>query len=468
MDFISETLTVLTEPTGFWETILNSFKSGVGSYIWAVILISVIVRLVMSVLDVFNRKFSMKSSEAMKRLQPEMVAIQKKYGNNKVQFQQKQSELMKRNGVSMAGACLPMLVMMILQMVVFLTLFNSLQSLSTYNIVKRYETMKNIYQNVVLLNENDDVKNAIISAGDNCELKVDVENKKLKIYVNDASYEVEMTDLKKNNELYNNVLLKYVVKNDENTAYVDTTINEKVKILAQETIAKYYKDSQESFLWVKNVYKSDTSTSPLFTYSEIVAGLKKCGVNYNDKNADVTANEKEIFNCVVTSSINEKSLGTNGYYLLTIFAVLISALSIWLTNRLMNGKSSQNATPRTGKFMYILMPILFGFFTLMYTSLFAIYIIVGQIVMVAIMPLTIYIVKKWIKHDELKKQETSVVDVDYRRKDQNIVLEEPQPQKTRKSRVVKSEYADIDYRRSVFIKNFDEKQNKKKKNKKGE
>ena len=55
----------------------------------------------------------------------------------------------------------------------------------------------------------------------------------------------------------------------------------------------------------------------------------------------------------------------------------------------------------------------------MYTSLFAIYIIVGQLIMIALSPLNNLIVKKWIsasdKKKEIKKQEA--IDVDYRRKD---------------------------------------------------
>ena len=49
--------------------------------------------------------------------------------------------------------------------------------------------------------------------------------------------------------------------------------------------------------------------------------------------------------------------------------------------------------------------------------MFAIYIIVGQLMMIALTPLTTLIVKKWVEADAKKKKEKDVVDVDYRRKD---------------------------------------------------
>ena len=63
------------------------------------------------------------------------------------------------------------------------------------------------------------------------------------------------------------------------------------------------------------------------------------------------------------------------------------------------------------------MPLILGVFTLSYTSLFAIYIIVGQLAMIAITPLTTLVVKKWLKKDAQKIKDKNVIDVDYRRKD---------------------------------------------------
>ena len=128
--------------------------------------------------------------------------------------------------------------------------------------------------------------------------------------------------------------------------------------------------------------------------------------------------ESKIFDCVVAENneFDEIRKEKNGFYILTIIAVLSSFFATWLSSKLMKNKNSQGQ-PGQGKFMYIFMPLILGIFTLSYTSLFAIYIIIGQLAMIAITPLTTLIVKKWLKKDAQKVKEKNVIDVDYRRKD---------------------------------------------------
>ena len=78
---------------------------------------------------------------------------------------------------------------------------------------------------------------------------------------------------------------------------------------------------------------------------------------------------------------------------------------------------NKNNPQKQGKLMYIIMPLIMGLFTFMYTSLFAIYIIVGQVLMIGLTPLTTLIVKKWNAHSDAKKKEKETVVVDYRRRD---------------------------------------------------
>lgn len=49
----------------------------------------------------------------------------------------------------------------------------------------------------------------------------------------------------------------------EEVQYVDTGFNEIFKTLAEDVAEQYYLDSQEGFLWIKNIYKADSPTSPL-------------------------------------------------------------------------------------------------------------------------------------------------------------------------------------------------------------
>lgn len=449
MDFVRVGLTVLKQPTGMWESILNAFKGAMGSYIWAVILLAVLVRIVFSIVDIVNKKYSMKTAQMNNIMKPELEAIQKKYGHDQRLLQQKTSELYKKYQFNMFGSCLPMLISMVLQFVVFITLWNSLQAVANFNIAEKYENMKYVYANIISLNEenpeNTILKNEINSVWENYEINADIDLNKNILTINLISsedqgvnsFEFEMKRDWSNEEIVD-MLKKYVIipTPEEPTPQIDTTqatetedlpveeivyentgFNEIFKTLAQETAEKFYLETQEGFMWIKNVYKADSTNSPLFTKSEIKSYVSKF---YSDaeKEAEKTYDyEGQIFDYVVSQGIGQKDLGANGYYILTIFAVIVSFLSMWLSNLLMKQKN-QTDTKTQPKFMLFIMPIIFGIFTFMYTSLFAIYIIVGQLVMIALTPLTTLIVKKWLKADENKrKKKDDVVVVDYRRKD---------------------------------------------------
>ncbi len=446
MDFVSTSLITLTQPSGFWESILNAFRGANGTYILAVILLAIIVRVVFSLFDIVNKKVNMKTTDINAKMKPELEAIQKKYGGDQRLLQQKTNEIYKKYQFSMMGSCLPMLVMMILQMVVFFTLWASLQSVANFNIVSQYENMKETYANVIVLNENETFINRLSEFEDvnTAKLSIDVETdkdgKKFLVYKFEEDSEatkIEFKEFKTNNEIYD-VLKKFVIKpatpdqpnpdesNPEGAesadetvtqpevVYEDTHYNEFIKILAENTAKDYYFETQEGFLWIKNVYKADSpTTSPLFTKDEIKGYLKSFYSEDESKIEEKNDFEGKIFDFVV-KGFETEDMGVNGYYILTILAVVFSFLSLFLSNKLMQSKDAQQQ--KQSKMMYFIMPIIFGIFTFMYTSLFAVYLIVGQLVVMATTPLTTLIVKKWLSADKKKQKESDVIEVDYRRK----------------------------------------------------
>ena len=340
---------------------------------------------------------------------------------------------------------------MILQMVVFFTLWSSLQTVANFNIASQYENMKETYANVIVLNENETFLNRLseFENVNDAKLTIDVETnedgKKFLVYKFEGDNEttkVEFKDFSKNQEIYN-VLTKYVIKPQTQTeeqpttqdleegsdeqveeetptvtepeiAYIDTNYNDYIITLAQNTVKDYYFDTQEGFLWIKNVYKADSpTTSPMYTKDEIKGYLNPFYSEDEKKVEEQSDFEGKIFDYVV-KGFESEDMGVNGYYILTILAVVFSFLSLFLSNKLMQNKNAQ--PQKQSKLMYFIMPIIFGIFTFMYTSLFAIYLIVGQIVVMATAPLTTFIVRKWLSADKKKQQEKDVIEVDYRRK----------------------------------------------------
>lgn len=444
---------VLTEPHGMWESILGAFKGAMGSYILAVILLAVIVRILFAVVDVVNKRFSTKNMQINEKMKPELEAVQKKYGHDKVLLQKKQQEIYKKYQFNMVSSCLPMLIAMVLQLVVFLTLWTGLQNVSNYNIAKSYENTKTVYYNVLLLNEDEEIKNCVeglIASGEDytIDVNIDFDNMSMTVIVNDINGEEELnkniTIIATNpseegqagvsNETIYNLIKEYAMEElpaetpsdgeeqDGTSETPDTVPNELtdynrvIRTLAEEVTADYYVDNLESFLWIKNIYKAESPmTNPVFEKSEITNYLQKFYSDEEKEIEEANGYEGQIFDYVV-AGLERRDLGVNGYFILVILAVGTSFLSIFINNKLTKKVSG---TQPGGKMMYFIMPLILGIFTLMYTSLFAIYIIVGQIMMIALSPLTNLIVKKWIdasdKRKEKKKQE--VIDVDYRRKD---------------------------------------------------
>ena len=442
MAFVNSALVILNQPTGFWESILNAFKGATGTYILAVILLAVILRLLFSLVDVINKRLTAKNTAIQTKMNPELEAVKKKYANDPKMLQQKQSEIYKKYQFNMMGSCLPMLIVMILQFTVFLTLWNSLQAVSNYNIANQYQEMKNIYASVLAINEIT-VEEGELSVEKlyneegltKISIKIlDGKEKSLEITCsNEETGETKQRTAEykklKNKEIYRLATLyggleepKKEEPEDEVTAK-EVTLTEfqtVIKELAEEMVKDYYLETQEGFLWIKNIYKAESPASPTITLDDVRKNLPKY---YSEEEAkdenelDVNENkmdyEGKLFPAVV-AKIDQTNVH-NGYYILTIIAVLTSVLSLWLSNFLMRNKNAP--AQKQPWLMYVIMPLIMGIFTFTYTSLFAIYIIVGQLMMLLLTPLTTLVVKKWNKVSDDKKKDKNIIEVDYRRKD---------------------------------------------------
>lgn len=441
MDFVSTSLVTLAQPSGFWVSILNAFRNGTGSYIMAVILIALIVRVVFALVDIINKRVNMKNMEINAKMKPELDAIQKKYGYDQRVLQQKTSEVYKKYQFSMLSSCLPMLVMLVLNFTVFLTLWNSLQTVSNFNIAEKYENIKTLYVNVIALNENEEVVQALegFEEGDKLIVELskdDQKNQVMKLIKQDSennksdiatvAYNKDLTvsdEEKTANEKVMDLLQKYVIVEEPETpqepestqgqATELSKVNQIIKASAEKTVEDFYLETQEGFLWIKNIYRPESPSSPLFTKKDIEKYLSQYYTKAEKAVEKEQKLEGKIFGYVV-AGIDRDKLGVNGYYILTIIAVGSSLLSLWLSNLLLRKKGAPKQKQPIA--MYIIMPVIFGIFTFMYTSLFAIYLIVGQLVNMALTPLTTLIVKKWAAHSETKQKDKNVIEVDYRRK----------------------------------------------------
>ena len=105
-------LTPVADPL-FW--LLTKIHTVVKNWGWAIILLTLLVKLIFLPLSAA----SYKSMAKMKKLQPRLQTLKERYGDDKQKFQQEMMKLYKTEKVNPAGGCLPILV----QIPVFIALY---------------------------------------------------------------------------------------------------------------------------------------------------------------------------------------------------------------------------------------------------------------------------------------------------------------------------------------------------------
>jgi YidC/Oxa1 family membrane protein insertase len=100
----------------FW--LLKFFYKFIGNYGWAIILLTIIVRI--PFIPLVNK--SQKSMKKMQELQPRMAEVKEKYKKDPQRLQKEMMEIYKKHKVNPVGGCLPML----LQIPVFFALYKIL------------------------------------------------------------------------------------------------------------------------------------------------------------------------------------------------------------------------------------------------------------------------------------------------------------------------------------------------------
>ena len=127
-----------------WSAIIGLF-SFIPNWGFMIIVFTIILKIVLSPLDFWQRKMARKNALKQAQMQPELEKIQKKYGNNKQLLNQKTMELYKRENFSVMGSCLGMLVNMAITLFIFFTLFSGLTGMSNTEVTKQYQSVQDEY-----------------------------------------------------------------------------------------------------------------------------------------------------------------------------------------------------------------------------------------------------------------------------------------------------------------------------------
>ena len=378
--------------TDMWSPIINLF-SFIPNFGWMIIVFTICLKLILSPLDFWQRKVSRQTIIKQQRMQPELQKIQKLYGNNQQLLNQKTMELYKRENFNVMGSCFSMLINMALTLFIFLTLFYGLMGLSQQNILNQYETLKNSYnsefsktyniennQEAIYLKENELLQNALTQA--QTELGADATEEEL----NQKQQEIFYNEIKP----------------------------------IQEAVLLKYNEIKDSWLWVKSVWRPDTSASSFPDYQSFVSLSNYYNSsNYlelingkNDEEIKSINTQLENQYNTVTNLVQVEYSSWNGYFILVILAAVISYFSMVVTQmqstkKKNNDNKNLNEMPqKTGmKVMRFILPLIMVIFTIGYNAAFALYIVINSL-----MPMILSLVFLKIFEEKEKKQKITIKD----------------------------------------------------------
>lgn len=426
---ILSTFLALAQPKGMWETIIRAFESFTLNYILAIILLTIIIRLIWAPMDLLNKRMSQKMTANQAKMQPELEKIKAKYGNNKQLLTQKQNEVYKKYNTNSVGSCLFMLVFMGLNLALFLTLWTGLNNISNYKIYQNYENLKEHYANCLQLTDE-----YLASNNQNNEIFQDYKNLKIEIkteedgkyvillqndeerfrtkYIEDFSSGTGEEAVSENARI-NELIAKYITPEEDlilipgeedeegNVISNQVTLSDAIQAISMPVVETEYDKTQEKFLWIQNIWIADSPLqNSVFDYKAYASKVGKNGVGEN---------EETIYNTFMVPLKSSRGR-VNGYLLLPVLCILVTFLSMWLMGRQTKGAPAQTG----GKVMKFVMPVIFGLFALFYSAVFAIYMLVSQIISTALTPLQNLILRKWNESSEKKKKEKT--EAEYSRK----------------------------------------------------
>ena len=336
----------VSEPTHFMAkfmiTINNALGGGVASFGWTVVLFTVILRLILSPLDIWQKVISRRNNKAMERMKPQLEALQARYADDKQRLQQEQMALYKKEKYSTMGMCLPTIV----TFVVFFVVFAGFRQMVGYQFAKDYkECVKTYNASIAEQIEQNKDKGFIVDNGDG---KYDIDD---------------------------------VAKTEAGAEFYA-----KAKKNAQHAVYEvYYSEDQvtiRSFLWIKNIFVSDNWAQAVPDFAT-VTGQKGMATS---KLTGITIDE---YNDVMAEVLGTGGYGKDGKWNgLLILPVLSIALSL-LSTKLLSGSQAQPPAPaqdaqgegaekakaqqQSMKMMQYVMPIMMGVFALFYSGAFALY-----------------------------------------------------------------------------------------------
>lgn len=327
---------VVSPPTHFMAKFMLAIGNSMGgssvSFGWVVIVFTVILRLILSPLDIWQKVIARKNSKAMERMKPQLEALQAKYGDDKQRMQQEQMALYKKEKYSMMGMCLPTII----TLVVFFIVFAGFRQMVGFQFANDYKQSQVIYNQSI--SEQVEASKYGDANGDGVFDKADI------------------------------------TKDEEGAKFYE----EAVANAQQAVYEAYYSPEQQtsrSWLWIKNIFAGDnwSKAVPDFTTVTGQSGFA------NSRLSGITIDEyNSVMGKVIGTGGYGKGGSWNGLLILPVLSIVLSFLSQKIMSKSQGQPPAATgnnaaATQQSMKMMQWMMPIMMGVFGLLYSGAFALY-----------------------------------------------------------------------------------------------
>ena len=140
-----------------WQYLIEMFVSFLGNFGWAIILFTIALKVILFPLDVMQRRTTKKNSQMQALVQPEIAALQKKYPGDKDKINQGTMAIYKKYNYNVVGSCVVLFLNIVITLVVFFTLFQSLNYISQTKLINQYTELKTVYEQAITNGEDENV-----------------------------------------------------------------------------------------------------------------------------------------------------------------------------------------------------------------------------------------------------------------------------------------------------------------------
>ncbi len=383
----------VSEPTHFMAKFIILINEALGgdatSFGWTVVLFTVVLRLILSPLDIWQKIIARKNAKAMERMKPQLDALQEKYGDDKQRMQQEQAALYKKEKYSTLGMCLPTII----TLVVFFVVFAGFRQMVGYQYALDYKSSYNTYNQSI----SSQIENGY-SYQDESGTTITVAG------YGDTNGDGVFT-------------IEDIAKDEAGKEFLTD-----IKLNAQQAVYdNYYKDENttvRSFLWIKNIFVPDSWEEAVPDFATItgqsgMATSKLTGFTIDEYN--------DVMGMVLGTGGYGKDGKWNGLLILPILSVVLQFVSTKMAAIAQGEKKkkktkeekraeklaaqqnkSTNPQAQSMKSMQYMMPIMMGVFGLFYSGAFALYMFVSSATAI-IFQLAFNIIGKLVDRSKEKK-----------------------------------------------------------------